>query len=193
MGGYWRGDKWIEITWGHKISERIKSGNTKHRATVKCKHCGKESSGYKTTKFCSRKCSYLHRKNNPDPFLAKVVTCSSGLRLGPGKKDIVADLLRRSIGQPCTYCGKILTMKNFQIDHKTPIERTNHAPIKGHLDKIENLQVVCRRCNCAKGEMDDAQFRKLLAFLETDEAIGRAVWRKLGMSGHGWRAVRSRS
>jgi 5-methylcytosine-specific restriction endonuclease McrA len=31
--------------------------------------------------------------------------------------------IREALGRPCRYCGKILTVDNFEIDHKIPLDR----------------------------------------------------------------------
>jgi 5-methylcytosine-specific restriction endonuclease McrA len=86
-----------------------------------------------------------------------------------------------------------VTFKNAQIDHKTPVTGLRNLPIRFHLDRIENLQAICRRCNCAKGEMSDEKYRKLLAFIRSDRDIYRAVWRRLSMSGYGWKSVKKKA
>lgn len=49
--------------------------------------------------------------------------------------------------QTCTYCGKELTSKDFQIDHIKPV-------CKGGTDELTNLTVSCVDCNKKKGRKE---------------------------------------
>lgn len=192
MGGYWRGEKWIEITWGNKISDALASKTSGLKAEGRCLHCGAEFFGHKLRKWCSKKCQYEASKKTGDAIDRKAITGSGSLRLGVGKRTIVAAMLRDSIGKPCTYCGKILTVENSQIDHKDPLNGVRPGYVRRPLDQIGNLQLICRRCNSAKSNLTDGKFRKLLAFLRTDPDIYEAVFRKMGMTGHAWKRLKGK-
>ena len=192
MGGYFRGGRWIEITWGDKISARLRSLDSKRRGPSKCLVCGRETSGYKQRKWCSPKCRYEASKMVPDRFDAKAVTAAANIRMGKGKKSVIAQLFRDAVGKPCAYCEEIVQLDKCQIDHKTPIGILRGTEDGKALDSIDNLQVVCRRCNITKGNMNDAAFRRLLSCFESDPEVRDGVWRRLGMSGHGWAKFRSR-
>ncbi len=103
-----------------------------------------------------------------------------------GKKvPFVLGLLEKKLGSPCPYCQKELTLKNVSLDHKEPF-RTAAArrDLEEHyrLDVPKNLHLVCRRCNKAKGNLSDAQYRKLLRFLATDKHMEAAILQKLSQS-----------
>ncbi len=102
-----------------------------------------------------------------------------------GKAPFVRRLLEQALGQPCKYCGTEITLKNASLDHKTPFLSTaarKDLEERYRLDVPENLQIVCRRCNGAKGDLSDAQYRKLLKFLSKDEHMKKSVLKKLSQS-----------
>ena len=191
-GGYWRGGKWIAITWGHKISGALRSPESKALKQMTCLNCGKQMMRRSNTKWCSQECSYHGAKRFANQWDRKAITSGAGLRLGPGKRQMVSDLFRGAIDKPCTYCGAVVTMDNAHIDHKTPITGIRGTPLGATLDRLDNLQVICRKCNIAKSNLTDVKFRKLLAFLRSDPELYGVVWRRLGMQGHGWSALKRR-
>jgi len=52
----------------------------------------------------------------------------------------------------CSYCGLELC-GNGEFDHKTPYT-------KGGDHTVDNLQLICRQCNQAKGELTDTELRQ---------------------------------
>ena len=103
-------------------------------------------------------------------------------------------MLTAALDRPCSYCGRIVTLDNASIDHKTPrrgLARTGGA-VSRHLDRRENLHVVCRKCNLAKGAMSHEAFLRLLAFLRGDPELYAAVLPRLGMAGMGWKNIKAR-
>jgi 5-methylcytosine-specific restriction endonuclease McrA len=98
-------------------------------------------------------------------------------------------LIRDAIGTTCRYCQGILTLENLTIDHIEPYRsselRRNKAENKEHrrfMDRRENLQVICRKCNQIKLDLDHDQYSSLLAFLSGDEQMKDSVIRRLVMS-----------
>ena len=64
----------------------------------------------------------------------------------------------------CAYCGKIITIKEMQVDHIIPKARY-HWINKDNLNTIENLNPSCRRCNHYKRSYSLEGYRKLLITL----------------------------
>ena len=86
-------------------------------------------------------------------------------RFGPGRLDYaLADLRLLAMDAirlgPCPYCGSRLTDKSVSFDHATPICR-------GGSPEFANITVCCLSCNTAKGPLTAAEFRALLAFLQS--------------------------
>ena len=68
-------------------------------------------------------------------------------------------------GGRCAYCGKEITYKDMQVDHKVPLfrndtdEQLEAAGIKRGTEDMDNLMPSCRRCNFRKGTLTLDQFR----------------------------------
>ncbi len=58
----------------------------------------------------------------------------------------------------CAYCGKVIQIRDMQIDHIKPKRA-------GGTDDIKNRNPACRRCNHYKRANSLAVFRKLLITL----------------------------
>lgn len=173
------------ITWGGAISEGLKR-STARNTTAVCSGCGKGFIARReTARYCSPRCRYLAAVNQPDPFAAKARTLGSSLRL-PDKFSAIASLLRSAYHKPCPYCGEFITLDNASVDHMEPIGNLRGSPLGRYLDRLENLQIVCRRCNGLKGDLSDLKYRKLLAFLRTDPDIYRRVMHRLADAKRAW-------
>ena len=66
----------------------------------------------------------------------------------------------------CAYCGKDITLKQMQVDHKEPLFRNStdkelewYKRIRG-TDEIDNLLPSCARCNRWKSTYTIEEFRK---------------------------------
>lgn len=70
----------------------------------------------------------------------------------PWEKGLKQRLMRRQSGR-CAYCGSRFAAHLFEIDHMDPVSR-------GGSNDVNNLQVLCRRCNGRKSEQTDAEFRR---------------------------------
>lgn len=55
----------------------------------------------------------------------------------------------------CAYCGKVIDIKNMQVDHKTPLRL-------GGADDMSNYMPACRRCNHYKRGNSLEGFRTLI-------------------------------
>lgn len=66
----------------------------------------------------------------------------------------------------CAYCGKDITLKQMQVDHKEPLFRGStdkqliRSNIKRGTDNIDNLLPSCARCNRWKSTYTIELFRK---------------------------------
>lgn len=109
------------------------------------------------------------------PVELKAVTLSGSIRL-EGKKHLILELLNKQIGKPCTYCNEPLTLDNCSLDHKEPfnngaIRYGKGTALRRWFDRIENLQIICRKCNGLKSNFNDLEFRQLLSFMEQHPAL----------------------
>ena len=66
--------------------------------------------------------------------------------------------LAAAVGKPCTYCGIPVKASEVSIDHPDPISRGGE-PWK--------IQGVCKQDNRRKGELKDAEYRRVRAFYAT--------------------------
>lgn len=53
----------------------------------------------------------------------------------------------------CRYCGRRMSNRYLQIDHKWPVSRNGG-------NEISNLQLLCTACNLRKGIQTDEEFRE---------------------------------
>lgn len=60
----------------------------------------------------------------------------------------------------CRYCGDRLKPKTFSLDHRIPVDR-------GGSWDLSNLDVICEKCNRAKGTMTGEEFDAVLRVLRT--------------------------
>ena len=68
-------------------------------------------------------------------------------------------------GRRCAYCGKKLEYKQMQVDHIIP-KKWKRRGYK-NLNRMDNLNPSCARCNFYKRSRDLKGFRKLMSTLHT--------------------------
>ena len=86
------------------------------------------------------------------------------------------NLLYKSYGRECIYCDQILVVSNMACDHIIPLSM-------GGGSIINNLHIVCGRCNTRKGPLTDADYKELLKSLaKLPEDVVKYVLRKLAKS-----------
>ncbi len=68
----------------------------------------------------------------------------------------VSLLLQENLGLNCKYCTTELKLSNVSLDHVLPISRNGQ-------NLQANLQLICRRCNMAKGAFTHEEFCDLVA------------------------------
>lgn len=174
----------------YKNAGQFCSTECSHSFEYTCKGCGKKKKdGYVSHQsYCNKKCQYAARAK--DPIRKKAFTMSSFITFGgQGKLDYFDQLLRSKLNTPCRYCGDMLTLENVSLDHIAPFTTTaarKNPAIKRQLDKIQNLQIICRKCNQMKGNLDHRNFIKLLTFLDNNPAISVYVRKKLSQSNIMW-------
>lgn len=75
------------------------------------------------------------------------------------KHDFSLDHFRRrvevAIGKPCRYCKEEIKAKTFSPDHRIPLSRGGEATAR-------NIDIVCLKCNHAKGMLTDEEYSALL-------------------------------
>ena len=85
-------------------------------------------------------------------------------------------LLYKSYGKPCVYCSKALVVSNMACDHIIPLSM-------GGGSVINNLHIVCGRCNTRKGPLTHKDYKNLLKSLaKLPEDVVKYVLRKLAKS-----------
>lgn len=81
----------------------------------------------------------------------------------------------------CRYCGDRLSPATFSLDHRTPVAR-------GGSFSQENLQVVCLKCNQAKGNLTSSEYQQLNDMLGSWPKEAKAdVLRRLSAGGRALR------
>jgi 5-methylcytosine-specific restriction endonuclease McrA len=92
-----------------------------------------------------RKCQHKKsKKNNPNYQRTKgTIEARRMHRLSRAEIDKIK-MIKTSKGTiKCIYCTKILTQNSCELDHKIPLA-------VGGNDDLENLQLLCQRCNREK-------------------------------------------
>lgn len=170
----------------YKNAGQFCSPECSHSFTYTCLGCGKtREDGYVAHQsYCDKKCQYAARAK--DPIRKKAFTMSSFITFGGrGKLDYFDTLLRSKLGTGCSYCGTMLTLENVSLDHIEPFTTSaarKNLLIKKQMDRVSNLQIICRSCNQQKGNLSHDKFVKLNKFLDTDPEISAYVRKKLMQS-----------
>lgn len=77
----------------------------------------------------------------------------------------------------CPYCSTGIGLGNFAVDHKQAIAR-------GGSPLLANCQLTCGPCNRAKGDLNDVEFRDLVAFLTSQSTdMKKSVLARLKAAG----------
>lgn len=87
----------------------------------------------------------------------------------------LADVLTMMENILCPYCRKAIDPLDYSIDHKTPKNR-------GGSNDLDNLHLVCIKCNRVKGDLEDSEFRELMKFLRNRPAIYNNLYVRLRMA-----------
>lgn len=81
-----------------------------------------------------------------------------------------------AISKPCIYCSEIIIWNNWSVDHKIPLQRKGKSTLK-------NVQIICSRCNRAKGTIGHKPFRRLLASMNKYPRALRELLKRLSFGG----------
>ena len=87
-------------------------------------------------------------------------------------RPVIEELILNVSASHCPYCTIKLTLLNISLDHRCPLGR-------GGTNAADNLQLVCQRCNRAKGTFSHDEFAKLANFRLTDPALWTLLERRL--------------
>lgn len=71
------------------------------------------------------------------------------------------EIIHQKYDGHCAYCGKVITIKEMQIDHVEP-------KANGGTDDIDNLNPACKECNNYKGSANIEEWRYFLDQLFTN-------------------------
>lgn len=196
-GHYYRGDKRIDITWGDKISEGVKAANKEREFKRPCNRCGKiYTTCRETSKWCSQRCASQGNYNDVGGLKRKAKTLGANLLMGRGKQEKLMRLISESFVDPCKYCGEWLTLDTVSVDHKIAYGKDldryekrseENREVRRHMDRLENLQIICRSCNSNKGDFDDDEYEALLGLDEQFPGIRGKLLRRLAHSRVMWR------
>ena len=157
----------------------------KWRKLRKCPVCEKEFMPYmNTSKFCSGKChnrKYVEwLRDNPLKYKAH---CLSSKVKGRTRDDI-EKLIKEALNTLCKYCQETLTLKNVSLDHRNPMywqRKKTKEQIK-ELNQLDNLQIVCKRCNFIKSSFTDEEYQRLLVFLKNEPEIEKKLIKRIWVS-----------
>jgi HNH endonuclease len=76
--------------------------------------------------------------------------------------------LAQFLGDPCSCCGTVMHKDAGWNGPQAP-SRDHRKPVaRGGLDVMENIIILCRRCNGEKGMLDLDEFRAVRAGLACD-------------------------
>ena len=88
----------------------------------------------------------------------------------------IRELVYAAYGRKCRYCKNILKVNNMVCDHSIPLSN-------GGESVLNNLQMICARCNTRKGPLTHKAYSKLLAWLKRQNQNTRDyILRKLARS-----------
>ena len=114
------------------------------------------------------------RKETKDKLYNKLLRCrSKWAKENNTTKDAIEGMIRGVLGLGCVYCEEVVDVKNMGLDHKIPVNR-------GGRKSIDNLQIICKRCNTRKGVLTYGEYLMLLLTIDKlDEPAQKYVYRKL--------------
>ena len=114
-----------------------------------------------------------HHGNRSKGVFHRLMKKSSTLRTSLKRRSKEYEVL---YGKRCKYCKDILKVNNMVCDHSIPLSH-------GGESVLNNLQMICARCNTRKGPLTHKAYSKLLAWLKRQNKNSRDyILRKLARS-----------
>jgi len=93
------------------------------------------------------------------------------------KRTDMATMVLNSMGNSCKYCNEILVLDNMSLDHKIPKSR-------GGSCEMENLEIICKKCNTRKASLTHVEFKSLMGFLnKQNKDFKNIVLARMAMGG----------
>lgn len=190
---------------GHVVTkehmEKMRQAKFRKFGKGQCIFCDKGFDKYTASVVTcgSKQCvTALHKKRYEEekvsnPIRSQARRMTGSLRL-LNKVEIIGEMISVALGKPCKYCGETLIVANISLDHKSP----RHHSIKISLeeariiDAVGNLQIVCRKCNQLKSDMNDEQFTRFIRFCDDNPDIAKLVKKRLHFARGRWQFVQSR-
>ena len=85
----------------------------------------------------------------------------------------IRELFLSNYGSSCKYCTSILDVRNMVCDHMVPLSN-------GGDSILENLEMICKRCNTRKGPLTTKEYNGVVKWLSTQKEWVRGyIYRKL--------------
>tara|TARA_R110002020_G_scaffold23434_1_gene77906 strand:- start:1406 stop:1891 length:486 start_codon:yes stop_codon:yes gene_type:complete len=85
----------------------------------------------------------------------------------------IRELFLSNYGSPCKYCDNILDVRNMVCDHVVPLSC-------GGPSTVNNLEMICRRCNTRKGPLTSDEYEIVITWLKQQpEQVRSYIFRKL--------------
>lgn len=111
----------------------------------------------------------------------KIAGCVYALNHRDGKVrtwsfDEVSAIALAAIFHACPYCKERIHWFKWSLDHKKPVER-------GGTNRKKNIQVICSRCNRAKGTVAHKPFKKILRFMRRWPNAYKELLKRLAYGG----------
>lgn len=89
--------------------------------------------------------------------------------------------IQQAMGTPCPYSGVMLNSKNFNVDHRIPLDR-------GGEFTLENSEIISESSNKQKGSLTNVEFEMLVGLLKSFPVEAkRDVLKRLGTGGRMFR------
>jgi 5-methylcytosine-specific restriction endonuclease McrA len=74
---------------------------------------------------------------------------------------------------PCRYCGVLMTDWNGREDWRAPSRDHQIPRARGGRNVVENIEIICRRCNSDKGNLTPEEFTNRLSHSNGERARRR--------------------
>ena len=179
----------------------VKKSYEKRKVEFSCAKCGKKFMNHmKNARYCSYECGKKATYYELPAIEKKAATMGANLLMGKGKRKALVGLIQDALDTPCIYCKKILTMETISIDHieaygsskdRYDKKSAEGRILRAHMDRVENLRMICRSCNGSKGDFNHDEYQALLSMDDNFPGIVKKLKRRLQQAKMGWWAARN--